>query len=571
VVNKYVSSGAHLAGRGPVSFEAMTNAVPVFRETLEDFKLGMDQSALAGVHHPVMHGFNYSPPAAGFPGWVRFGSWLNEQNPWWPHFRRFADYSARLATVLSGSEFQASVALLGPRADEWARDGLLYQPFPELARPWYHYHLWQALQQAGFGTDYVSEAVLRGAHAADGRLRYGSRSYDTLVLMDVESLEPETAEAVRAAAAAGVHVVLVGRAPDRAPGLKDADASDRRVRDAVAALLLSSPGRAVVTPPPSPGGPLGGDYTREPLPDHARRALLQWTIATTRQLGMAPDVAVDAPSPDVTLVHHRSGERDVFFLANASRGTAVDLEAAFPTGTKRPWLWDAETGARTALPSAGHASGPEPAARGGSRLSLHLEPLQSLLLVFDPPASPTDVAAQTAAAGVGVAGRAESNASLPLRRGRDELPVVAPWHIDFQPATGAPFERTFPQLFDLSLAANDPAVAGFGGVARYRAEFFWKDASLTLLSLGTVHGVSEVRLNGRPLGVRWYGARLYDATGALASGRNVLEIDVSTPLGNLMRTRENDAATKRWAWWFPPIPSGLVGPVQLMKPARPGN
>ena len=51
-------------------------------------------------------------------------------------------------------------------------------------------------------------------------------------------------------------------------------------------------------------------------------------------------------------------------------------------------------------------------------------------------------------------------------------------------------------------------------------------------------------------------------------GRNVLEIEVTTTLGNLMRSREHDAATKRWAWWFPPIPSGLVGPVQLMKPAR---
>jgi hypothetical protein len=47
----------------------------------------------------------------------------------------------------------------------------------------------------------------------------------------------------------------------------------------------------------------------------------------------------------------------------------------------------------------------------------------------------------------------------------------------------------------------------------------------------------------------------------------VLEVEVATPLGNFMRTREDDAATKRWAWWFPPIASGLVGPVQLMKPA----
>ena len=68
----------------------MTNAVPVFRETLEDFKLCYDKSLMSGVIHPVVHGFNYNPPEAGFPGWVRFGSYLNEQNPWWPHFRRWS-------------------------------------------------------------------------------------------------------------------------------------------------------------------------------------------------------------------------------------------------------------------------------------------------------------------------------------------------------------------------------------------------------------------------------------------------------------------------------------------------
>ena len=137
--------------------------------------------------------------------------------------------------------------------------------------------------------------------------------------------------------------------------------------------------------------------------------------------------------------------------------------------------------------------------------------------------------------------------------GRDELPVLAPWQVTLRPAVGEPFDRRFPQLFDLSLVAGDPLLAGFGGVATYHSEFDWADPAMTLLSLGTVHGISAVRLNGQDLGVRWYGRHLYDTRGALVKGRNVLEIQVTTTLGNLMRSRENDAATKRWAWWFPPI------------------
>jgi len=552
VANKYVSSGAHLAGRSPVSFEAMTNAVPVFRETLEDFKLGMDQSVLAGVHHPVMHGFNYSPREAGFPGWVRFGSWLNEQNPYWPHFRRFADYAARLTAVLSGSDFQASVALLGPRADEWARDGLLYQPFPEVQRPWYHYHLWQAFQQAGFGTDYVSEAVLGSARTEGGRLGFGPRSYDTLVLMDVVSLEPETAEAIARFADAGGRVVIVGEAPSRAPGLREADAAGRRVRDALARVVASR--GAARFPAPEPGGPLPGDVTRGTLPDHARRALLQWVLAAAPRAGLEPEVRVTAPDPDVTFVHHRAGGREIFFLANASRERAVDLSARFPVGDRRPWIWDPHTGARAEVTS--------PRA---DTLALHLEPLESRLVVFEPPA-PRAAESSDESGGPAPTGTAAA-ALVAVPRGRDERTIVGPWAASFRPAVGDPFERPLPQLFDLAIAAGDPAVAGFGGMVAYRAEFDLPDDALTVLSLGVVHGTATARLNGRELGTRWWGRPVFDAAGTIRKGRNVLEVEVATPLGNLMRTRENDAAAKRWASWFPPIPAGLEGPVQLMKPA----
>ncbi len=81
-----------------------------------------------------------------------------------------------------------------------------------------------------------------------------------------------------------------------------------------------------------------------------------------------------------------------------------------------------------------------------------------------------------------------------------------------------------------------------------------------------MHGVSSVRLNGKDLGVRWWGRHLYDATGVLARGRNVLEVEVTTTLGNRMRSLKDNPVAKSWSWWFPPISMGLVGPVQLMKP-----
>jgi hypothetical protein len=391
----------------------------------------------------------------------------------------------------------------------------------------------------------VSEGVLRGARVEGGRLRYGSRSYDTLLVMDAVSLEPETAEAIASFGESGGRVAFLGRSPDRAPGLRDAPEADRRVEDAIARLLAPGAGRAAVVPAPSGGLLPPGNYTRGVLPDAARRELLRWVVATMPRLGALPDVAVGAPHEDVGLVHHRAGEREIFFLANASRTEAREVEARFPTGDRRPWRWDLETGTRAPIPFSGRPD----------TLALHLEPLESLLLVFEPPVIPTSPVSP-------------SEEGSALRPGREWLPVVAPWDVALRPAGGTPFTRRFPQLFDLSLAADDPEVAGFGGVAVYRAEFEWTDTTRTLLGLGTVHGVSAVRLNGKDLGARWWGRHLYEARGALEKGRNVLEVEVTTTLGNRMRSLEDNPVAKGWAWWFPPIPMGLVGPVHLMKPAE---
>ena len=88
MVNKFVSSAADLAGNRTVSCEEMTNTYTVFNMTLEQLKIGGDQSAISGVTHSVYHGFNYSPNLeVDFPGWVRYGAYYSENNPWWPYFK----------------------------------------------------------------------------------------------------------------------------------------------------------------------------------------------------------------------------------------------------------------------------------------------------------------------------------------------------------------------------------------------------------------------------------------------------------------------------------------------------
>lgn len=86
MINKFVSSSAHLAGKRLISCEEMTNTDDPFHASLERIKVAGDQSLLSGVTQSVLHGFNYSPPEAPFPGWVRYGTYFSERNTWWPYF-----------------------------------------------------------------------------------------------------------------------------------------------------------------------------------------------------------------------------------------------------------------------------------------------------------------------------------------------------------------------------------------------------------------------------------------------------------------------------------------------------
>jgi hypothetical protein len=69
--------------------------------------------------------------------------------------------------------------------------------------------------------------------------------------------------------------------------------------------------------------------------------------------------------------------------------------------------------------------------------------------------------------------------------------------------------------------------------------------------------------------VTWYGNRLYDVSGKLHAGENVIEIHVVTTMGNYMKTLTDNKAVQHWVnrpGRPQPIQSmGLAGPVTLYK------
>ena len=228
MVNKFVSSAAHLAGKQLISCEEMTNTDDPFHASLDRIKVAGDQTLLSGVTQTILHGFNYSPANAPFPGWVRYGTYFSERNTWWPYLRLWTDYIARLSALFQNSVMQADIAILPPMADLASRYGFQRDPFPRLAYPDYVFKVWEAIHQNGSGCDYLSEKIIRQSRVKDGRLVFRQRSYQALLLPDMDSLHPETAKVLSAFVTSGGTLLFIEKAPHRAPGLSDNGPAEQR-------------------------------------------------------------------------------------------------------------------------------------------------------------------------------------------------------------------------------------------------------------------------------------------------------------------------------------------------------
>ncbi|MBP5541657.1 MAG: glycoside hydrolase family 2 [Bacteroidales bacterium] len=286
MINKYVSSAAHQAGRRIVSAEEMTNTYRMFETTLELLKLGSDMSAFSGVTHSVWHGFNYTPPEAGFPGWVQYGSYLNEKNTWWPYFHLLNEYRARVSAILQNAEMQTDIAILLPTDSLWAQYGVQTEPFPVYPKgsPYdIPCLLWEAVHKNGGNCDLITRRQLDTATVRDGKLIVGKKAYKALLL------------------------------------------------------------------PPATGqfSILNSQFSILSVPDLPNRNYLEWYADVSRQHNLTRHVVIEHPNRFLLQNHYRNDRGDdIFFFVNASLREAVGSNIAFSKGIyqgRAAWVYNPAT------------------------------------------------------------------------------------------------------------------------------------------------------------------------------------------------------------------------------------
>ncbi len=522
-INKFVASGARLSGNKLVSCEEITNTTMVFNATLENIKVAGDQSNLSGVTHSILHGFNYSPPDAPFPGWVQYGTFFNERNPWWPYLRLWTDYKARLSEVFMNAEPVADIAILHPLADMWMKFGPQRDPFPVVKYPPYQHNVWEAIQQQGFGCDYVSEKILQESSYSNGQMNFKSRKYSTLILLEVETILPETADALDQFAQNGGKIIFIENTPYRSPEFVDNDKKDGRVKEIIDKILSRNPDRVGVYPRPD-------------------KELLVWFEDIRQKFNLKPYIEISKPDRFINQNYFKHKNLDIFFLSNSDANKSKEIQVKFDIRGKLPFLWNAESGGRSILQYD----------INDTSLNLHFAPAESKLIVFESPNEDYS---------------SRSEANLPFQPPEvddSNLPMIfeGSWMLTLEHVDGS---KESMELNGLTDFVEDPRLKTFAGVANYSKILEIADpGKYSSIDLGKVVGVSELIINGKSQGIRWYGDHSYTFDGILKEGKNEIMIKITTVLGNYLKSLEENPVARRWVGRQEYRSQGLMGPVRLM-------
>ena len=364
---RWAASAGHLFGKNVISSETWTWLhSPAFRATPLDMKAEADLHFLQGINQLVGHGWPYSPPEAGEPGWRMYAAGaFDAHNPWFMVMPDVAGYLQRVSYALRLGKPANDVAVLLPNDDVWAsfkarmqknKSALSVGGFDETGSnvsmdesmpKFLGNEVIPQILDAGFNFDFID------ADAIDTT----GVPYKVLVLPGVDRLSVETYEKIMDFAEHCGTVLATRRLPDTTPGYKDAGAATARVKQISESLFR---------------GQIATAHFVED--EHALGA----TLAKV----MKPDFVAEPAAPEIGFIHRHLESGDLYFVANTSNRRRT-VDAKFRAGGKFGEEWDPFTGDVKGLADT-------------SRLELKLEPYESRLLYFSN--GPLTLAAKTAIA-----------------------------------------------------------------------------------------------------------------------------------------------------------------------------
>ena len=219
---KYAPSAAHIMGKPYTSSETFTWLTEHFRTSLSQMKPDMDLMFCAGVNHMFFHGTAYSPQHETWPGWRFYASIdMSPNNTIWRDAPYFMKYVERCQSMLQMGRSDNDFLTYLPIHDMWAKrsTGKRLMQFsihamgklaPEFVK------CIDAIDQAGFDCDYISDRILLDTYYNNGMLHTpGGTTYKGLVIPSADNiLTPAVKAHIEKLKAQGANIIVGTSATD---------------------------------------------------------------------------------------------------------------------------------------------------------------------------------------------------------------------------------------------------------------------------------------------------------------------------------------------------------------------
>jgi hypothetical protein len=337
---RWASSANHLFGNNVTSAETFTWLhSPVFRATPLDMKAEADLHFLIGTNQIIGHGWPYSAPQVGEPGWSLYASAVfNDHNPWHPVMPDVARYIQRISWLLRQGKPANQVAILLPTDDAWAHfvpgKVSVTAEMAHLISP----ALMSTILSAGYNIDYID---------ADAINRDDLRPYQILVVPATDRIPLETLRKIQQYVSGGGKVISFGHAPSLDPEgntIPEITALSRQLFQPV-----------------------------KPVLDGAENSVAQALFNAAR-----PDLAIEdrqgtRPSllgsrDEIGFIRRKLPNADIYFLANTSNNVIDTMVFSFATTYAHGEAWNPDTGLSSPASRTCHP--------------LHLAPYESRVFIF---------------------------------------------------------------------------------------------------------------------------------------------------------------------------------------------
>ncbi len=368
LASKCAASVAHVMGRPRVMTEAFGGSGHGHR--LSDRRVDLNFMAALGVNMVIPHAFYYS-----FLG-LRKTDWPPCEfyhAPWWPWYKKWADYIGRVCLVQTQGHHVSGVAILSPArtiAVNMVRDGHIHRDSPQDR---FFAELSDRLLRLHYDFDFLDEGEIERAQVAEGSLAFqnSDETYRVVILPAFELISRFAAEKLLAFFRAGGHLLAVGSLPLES----DRRGDDEHVRDLMAEIFKTGDEKRMEGESEAGGRAL---FVADPGDVQA------WLAEVLPPL-LDPDVILEAENravaEDVVCSHRTEGRVHTFFIVNRSKDEPADVTWRGPIGlTGRLEEWDLETGTARELPVR--------VASDRVSMNLHFGGSEARLLVLDTESEP---------------------------------------------------------------------------------------------------------------------------------------------------------------------------------------